>query len=320
MIITMPDTTTSAVDKRLLTLREEGGAVALGRVLTLVVLAAEADVEAAVQATNDASNEHPCRVIVIATPTGIPDDDDFAADDGLPRLDAEIRVGGDAGASEVVILRASGPLRDQAPAIVTPLLLPDAPIVAWWPRLAPENPAADGVGRMAQRRITDSVAASSESMLDSLAANYLPGDTDLSWARATMWRGLLAAALDSPPFVPVTSIDVVGELGHTSIDMVAAWLALKLNCPVNARHDPSAKALSYLALRRTDADGGNADIVFDRPDGMTVTISTPGMPDRSISLPIRSVSDALAEELRRLTPDAVYAETLQQGLPLLTHK
>ena len=37
MIIEMPSTTTNEVNKRLVKLRDEGGAVALGRVLTLIV-------------------------------------------------------------------------------------------------------------------------------------------------------------------------------------------------------------------------------------------------------------------------------------------
>jgi hypothetical protein len=95
MIIDMPDTTTNHVNRRLVRLRDEGGAVALGRVLTLVVLADERDVEEAVATTNDASREHPCRVIVVAP----------AGDGADARLDAQIRVGGDAGASEVVVRR-----------------------------------------------------------------------------------------------------------------------------------------------------------------------------------------------------------------------
>ncbi len=42
MIVDLPDTTTSAVSKALVKLREEGGAVALGRVLTLVIASAGA--------------------------------------------------------------------------------------------------------------------------------------------------------------------------------------------------------------------------------------------------------------------------------------
>ena len=37
MIVDLPDTTTSNISKALVKIREEGGAVALGRVLTLVI-------------------------------------------------------------------------------------------------------------------------------------------------------------------------------------------------------------------------------------------------------------------------------------------
>ena len=55
--------------------------------------------EEAIEAANDASREHPMRVIVLSRGT---DRDEKA------RLDGQIRVGGDAGASEVVVLRAYG--------------------------------------------------------------------------------------------------------------------------------------------------------------------------------------------------------------------
>ena len=37
MIVDLPDTTTNVINKRITSLREEGGAITLGRVLTLVV-------------------------------------------------------------------------------------------------------------------------------------------------------------------------------------------------------------------------------------------------------------------------------------------
>ena len=146
MIIDMPSTTTNDVNKRLVKLRDEGGAVALGRVLTLVIDVGTSDVEESIEAANYASREYPCRVIVIAPSTRT----------GTDVLDAQIRIGGDAGASEVIVLRPSGALRDHGDTLVIPLLLPDAPIVAWWPFEPPADPAHDPIGRMAQRRITDS--------------------------------------------------------------------------------------------------------------------------------------------------------------------
>ena len=94
MKIRMQDTTTSQVAKRITQLREKSGVVTLGRVLTLVISTDDAGIESAVQAANAASLEHPCRIVVLAL-----------GDPAAPtRLDAEIRVGGDAGASDVVAL------------------------------------------------------------------------------------------------------------------------------------------------------------------------------------------------------------------------
>ena len=130
MIVDLPDTTTSAISKALVKVREEGGAVALGRVLTLVIASAGSTDEEAIVAANEASREHPMRVIVLSAVAG------------EPRLDAEIRVGGDAGASEVVVLRASGEAGSDPESLVTGLLLPDAPVVVWWPGEAPTDPHA----------------------------------------------------------------------------------------------------------------------------------------------------------------------------------
>ncbi|QAY70912.1 glucose-6-phosphate dehydrogenase assembly protein OpcA [Xylanimonas protaetiae] len=301
MIIDMPETTTTAVDKRLVRLRDEGGAVALGRVLTLVIIADEADVETAVEAANEASREHPSRVLVLASAGPL---------DAAPRLDAQIRVGGDAGASEVVVLRAAGPLQEQPDAVVMPLLLPDAPIVVWWPREAPQTPSEHPIGRIAHRRITDSVmSADPETMIRSLADQYAEGDTDLAWARVTLWRGLLAAAVEQPPFEPVTSVVIEGEKGHTSLDLLAGWLRARLKTPTTIAHKPGTTAITRVVLRRK-----SGEIVLDRPDGRIVTISQTGSPDRRIALPIRKLSEAIIEELRRLDPDEVYAEALVSGL------
>jgi glucose-6-phosphate dehydrogenase assembly protein OpcA len=304
MIIDMPDTTTNAVGKRLDSLRDEGGAVALGRVLTLVVLASEADVETAIDAANHASHEHPCRVIVVKP---------LPASEEPARLDAEIRVGGDAGASEVVVLRAPDVMLEHTDTLVMPLLLPDAPIVVWWPGGGPDTPTSHPLGAMAQRRITCTTAAEDPvAMLGRLASGFRPGDTDLAWARDTLWRGLVAAALDQPPYEPVTAVRVEGEEQHTSLDLLAAWLGLKLQCPATVVRVPDVDAITRVTLERA-----SGPIVLDRPDGRIVTITEPGKPDRRVSLPIRTLSEALIEELRRLDPDELYGEVLTHGLGLV---
>ena len=48
--------------------------------------------------------------------------------------------------SEVIVLRLYGQLAAHADSVVTPLLLPDAPVVVWWPGQAPEG-AVEGPAR-----------------------------------------------------------------------------------------------------------------------------------------------------------------------------
>jgi hypothetical protein len=54
-----------------------------------------------------------------------------------------------------------------------------------------------------------------------------------------------------------------------------------------------------------------------RPQSRTATLSAPGQPDRHVALPRRTLRDCIAEELRRLDADEVYADVLGKGLALV---
>ncbi|GGP62233.1 glucose-6-phosphate dehydrogenase assembly protein OpcA [Saccharothrix coeruleofusca] len=298
MIIDLPSTTTSQVNSKLVQLREEGGAVTLGRVLTLVIVTDDgAKTEEAVDAANDASREHPCRVIVVAR----------GARKAAARLDAQIRVGGDAGASEVIVLRLYGELANEGASCVVPLLLPDTPVVAWWPNDAPAVPAKDPIGMLAQRRITDAAAEKNPiKALEQRRAGYTPGDTDLAWTRLTLWRAMLASALDLPPYEKVTEAEVSGEADSPSTDLLAAWLAAYLRAPVKRLKATHGEGIVDVKLERRS---GAVELV--RPDGRVGTLTQPGQPERRVALQRREVRDCLAEELRRLDPDEVYETSLK---------
>ncbi|GEB93876.1 glucose-6-phosphate dehydrogenase assembly protein OpcA [Microbacterium lacticum] len=305
MIVDLPDTTVSKIARSLVSVREEGGAVALGRVLTLIIVTADGLQEEAIEAANDASREHPMRVIVlIADPTG------------EPKLDAQIRVGGDAGASEVIVLRAHGPAAASQEGLITGLLLPDAPVVAWWPDHPPVSPSTSEVGRVAQRRITDaSTPPFAKTRLSQLGATYAPGDTDLAWTRLTRWREQLAAVLDQPPYEPVTAVEVVGAGSSPSTGLMAAWLRLKLDVPVSWRSaDPDEWEHGIQFVRLTRPSG---DILLQRSNDIDATLTQPGQPSHDIVLPRRTLRECLAEELRRLDPDVLYGRVITEGWELL---
>lgn len=298
MIVDLPSTDTSAVNRKMVELRENAGAVALGRVLTLVISTEDGpDVEKAIQAANDASREHPCRVLVLAR----------GVRRAASRLDAQIRIGGDAGASEVIVLRMYGPLADQGGSIVVPLLLPDAPIVAWWPGEPPLSPAEDPVGSVAGRRITDVATTRSPSKtLGKLAAHYRPGDTDLAWSRVTPWRGMLTSALDEPPHEDILRAEVDGEADSASADLLAGWLSSRLGAPVH-RYSIEVPG-GHVGAVRIERPSGTVEL--QRLDGKSARLTQPGQPVRRVALPRRAVRECLAEELRRLDPDEIFEEAL----------
>ncbi len=294
MIVDLPDTTTNELNKKITALREEGGAITLGRVLTLVVAPDSLDlVEDAIDAAVSASREHPCRIIVVVP------DDRLASE---PRLDGQLRVGGDAGAGEVVVLKISGPLAAHASSVVLPFLLPDTPVVAWWPGVPPAVPAQDPLGRLALRRITDATGAA-----DPLASikrrleGYTNGDTDLAWSRITYWRALLASAVDQPPYEPVTSALVSGLKNEPALDILAGWLASRIDGTVQR----AVGELKVELVRPSET------VTLSRPqDGVTATLTRTARPDALLPLPRRETRECLAEDLRRLDADEIYHEAL----------
>jgi glucose-6-phosphate dehydrogenase assembly protein OpcA len=301
VIVDLPNTTTSKITKQIVKLREQGGVVALGRVLTLVVITKSGLEEEAIAAANLASREHPCRIIVLA-----------AGSDAEPtRLDGEIRVGGDAGASEVIVLRGFGELAAENESIVSALLLPDAPIVAWWPNDAPASASLSPIGRIAHRRITDSANQDDpREALKQMGQSYAAGDTDLAWTRLTNWRIQLAAVLDQ--FVtdkPITGLQVEGASDSPSTLLLASWLHQCLQVPITVIEDPRGTGIRRVVLERT-----NGNVELHRPGTTEAVLTQPCQPVQRISLPRRTLQDCLAEELRRLDPDEVFGEVVTEGM------
>jgi len=295
MIVDLPDTTTTAVNKKLDELRQKIGAVTMGRVLTLIIAPdSEAMLEESIEAANGASHEHPSRVIV--TMRGDPYADE-------PRLDAQLRVAADAGAGEVVVLRLSGSLAGHADSVVIPFLLPDIPVVAWWPDIAPAVPAQDPLGRLAIRRITDATnGADPLSAIKSRLPGYTAGDTDLAWARITYWRALLTSAVDLPPHEPIESALVSGLQTEPALDVLAGWLASRIDGPVR-------RAVGEL---KVELVRGSETIVLSRPqEGVTATLSRTAKPDALVPLARREAGECLAEDMRRLDADEIYLEALE---------
>jgi glucose-6-phosphate dehydrogenase assembly protein OpcA len=303
MNIDLTDTTSSQINTTMVRARRATGSPAVGMVLTLVIVTDEGNHYDALKAASEASKEHPSRILVVVQRPGR-----SPRDRAMARLDAEVRVGTDAGTGETVLLRLHGELASHAYSVVLPLLLPDAPVVVWWPEDSPDNPAQDKLGVLGQRRITDTAATEDPvAALTERGRVYAPGDTDLAWTRITPWRSVLAAALDQQS-AEVQSAAVEGEGYNPSTELLALWLAERLGVPVERR---VTEGPGITAVRLHTAGG---EICLDRANGSLAELAVPGQPDRHVALQRRTTAELLAEELRRLDPDEAYAEAVRFGI------
>ena len=300
---TLWDTTGTAVVKALAAERRSGGAVMSGLALTLVVVVDERDVQEAEAAATTAASRHPCRLLIVIR---------RQVEAPIPRLDAEVLVGGRLGPGEAVVMRMYGRLSLHAESVVLPLLAPDAPVVTWWYGSPPDLIAHDPLGVSADRRVTDVRRAEDPgAALRHRADDYLPGDTDLAWTRTTPWRAELASAFDTVRAAAKTAT-VVGRRDDPAALLLAGWLSARLGCEVPVEHAggraPGAGGIHVSSVRVELVDGGVVELT--RKDASSVVLSRTGQPDSDVALPERELGDLLAEELRRLDADQPYAEAL----------
>jgi glucose-6-phosphate dehydrogenase assembly protein OpcA len=166
---------------------------------------------------------------------------------------------------------------------------------------------------MARSRITDAMNSDNpEATMERLRGNLDTADVDLSWTRLTVWRAMLASMLDQPPHLPILKATVSGPKNFLPLDLLRAWLRLRLDVPVELKTVDDATAITAVHLERED---GELSLV--RPDDNQAMVSFPGQAPQPISMPIRSDEDCLSEELRRLEPDDVYGEVINTGWNLL---
>jgi glucose-6-phosphate dehydrogenase assembly protein OpcA len=294
MEIALTNTNSSEIARALVKARLGAGSPAMDMVLTLLVVTDDDNVAEALQTATTLSREHPSRVIGVIRGDGR----------GAAKLNAKVRVG-ESSSGESILLRIGGELTKHAESVVLPLLLPDSPVVVWWPGKPPAVPIDDAIGALACRRLTDSESTDSPiRTLKTVAKGYAPGDTDLSWTRLTPWRALLAAALDQTGG-SVTGGTVLAGTGNPAATLLVAWLESRLKVPIASKRSDTEQ-IAQVTLRTTAGD-----VVIERLDAITCHFSVPGSAPRVVPLGARSVAELLAEDLRRLDEDDIYAATIK---------
>ena len=127
MIISLNDTTSAKISAGLLRARRSSGSPAQGMVLTLIIVCDESEYARAMEASMAAGREHPSRILLVVTAGG-----------RIASLDAEVHIG-EGTPGEVVVIRMRGAVAAHPASVIRPLLLPDSPVVIWWPGKAPQK-------------------------------------------------------------------------------------------------------------------------------------------------------------------------------------
>jgi glucose-6-phosphate dehydrogenase assembly protein OpcA len=299
-MIELTDTNSADIAAEFVRGRMRAGSPAMGMVMTLIIVVAEEDAETAMGAARQASHEHPARVLGVILGDGR----------GAAQVNAQVMIG-QGWTGETALIRLKGEVVKHSESVVLPLLLPDSPVVAWWPSDHPADPASDPLGRLATRRITDTafVSRGKVKALREQCERYSPGNTDLAWTRITPWRALLAAALDQQP-LKVKRVRVTAERISPSADLLLAWLCDRLRVPAERRNS-KGPGITQVVMETTDGP-----ITVTRSDGKLAIFSSPDRPDRPVALKRRELPELLAEELRWSYEDDIYAATAERLLKM----
>ncbi len=296
-MIALWDTTGNEVVKALAAERRSAGGVASGLALTLVVVVDEKRVREAEAAATIAAAAHPCRLLIVVR-----------ADVERPsnRLDAEIVVGGRLGPCEAVVMRMYGRLALHAESVVMPLLAPDVPVVTWWHGEPPEKIANDPLGVVADRRITDvaqtadPVAALRQRAARLRARRHRPRldpDHPVAHAGRVGLRHHRGAAGRRPDRGAEEGPDRGADVGLAGREAQhPAALGRHRRVPDDALGLPGRRQQRRAQPRPRATDTAT----FNRTDQI----------ERLLPLVRRPLGEELAEELRRLDPDQVYAAAL----------
>jgi glucose-6-phosphate dehydrogenase assembly protein OpcA len=99
---------------------------------------------------------------------------------------------------------------------------------------------------------------------------------------------------------------VTAERISPSAELLVAWLADRLKVTIE-RKNSKGPGITEVVLQTKEGP-----IRISRGDGRLATFSSPGRPDRPVALKRRQLPELLAEELRRLDEDDVYAATARK--------
>jgi glucose-6-phosphate dehydrogenase assembly protein OpcA len=253
---------------------------------------------------------------------------------------------------EQITIEARGTAVERVAGTLLPLLVPDVPVMLWWPRGEPaDDPRFLKFADLVDRVIVDSATfAAPEAGLARMAA-LLDHDggqsgagtaiSDLSWSRLTPWRELTAQFFDAPALVAhldeITSVTVDYEAragaaaDRSQALLLVGWLAARLGWRTAG---PPSEHAAGTTLRLASAAGepipvelrpvAPADDALDRLAALTIecrrarfTIARDDTPDCAVARSEIAGMQPIQRKVRLERLDE--AELIGEELRLLGH-
>lgn len=296
MKLSLSDTTATEISKKLVALRSKFGQATRTIVFTLIVYIEDTtQKDAILNIAKAAAKSHPCRLIALVN----------THDGKKNTLTAQLSIGeDDAGSAEVIVLYLNGELSKYSLNVVYPFRVPDTPVVLWWPEHTDFTVQNNPIRELADRRITTNFTTTdTNKLLQHLAGMYVPGDTDLVWTKITHFRSVITSLMDYENLNDLVKVSVSGPKEKLTSDFLAAWLASLL--PTKVERKVGNYEVEFVFKNKQLA------LVLDTKSNDRLQIKENGKLLRSQTLPAYTITNLLANELVRLEPDPIYANTLQ---------
>jgi glucose-6-phosphate dehydrogenase assembly protein OpcA len=240
------------------------------------------------------------------------------------------------------------------PGTILPLLVPDLPVVVWYPEGEPfRDQLFERLSELADRVIVDSERfVNPEGGLQRLAGliGGMPLAGDLAWGRLTIWRELVAQCFDTPAFATqlqqIKQVRIAYELGCSRVPalMMIGWLATRLHWRLLEQYGPAEATELRMAypngevlveIQRSTVSGGESahlaaielvcpelriSIGSGEHSGTLMTrIEATGRPTllRSARWQRPDTTELLAADLRLLGRDRTYEDSLRVAIDLI---
>jgi len=257
-----------------------------------------------------------------------------------PKLEAEVSAQtrtetGHRVTTERVILHAHGEVATHLGSLVTPLLVPDLPVILWWPgRPDFDNPLFDSLCELADRLVVDTDEGFDNAHLERLLGVARRDEArasigDFNWARLIAWRQIAAQFFDMPGMLPRLA-QIHGVTIHHGIDgsltqakLLGGWIrsrmaSVNIEVPVELRPDESHEHGVGRMLIVTGGEGGVARFSISRLQGARlcaeIRIGDQDFASRTVRQAARSAEELLAIELLLSGHDVLFERALAAAL------